>query len=249
MKEKRIRLLRAEEIECRVDSVYENGITLLLYKDARVDQNVLDETFGMYGWKREHTMLGDAMFCTVSIRADNGEWIAKQDAGAPSYAEPLKGAASDAFKRACVNVGIGRELYTAPFIWIPSDKVEIKNENGKRKVRERFHVKDICYDEEKRTIIGVEISNSKNKVVFSQGIPPAAKAKDEITKQKGTKNTSKNKMISREQEGALRSLMYKKGVTEEMVCRRYIIDRIQDMDELTYERVMYALEISEDRAA
>ena len=71
---KMVRLLRADEIECRVSMVSEKGVALLLYKDARADQNILDETFGIYGWKREHLFMGDALFCTVSIRDDNGEW-------------------------------------------------------------------------------------------------------------------------------------------------------------------------------
>lgn len=241
MTDKKIRLLRAEEIECRVDSIYENGITLLLYKDARVDQNVLDETFGMCGWKREHMMLGDSMFCSVSIRTDEGEWITKQDVGSASYAEPVKGAASDAFKRACVNIGIGRELYTAPFIWVPSDKVEIRIENGKRKVKERFHVSDIQYNEEKRVITGVVIKNSRDEVVYSSRIKGKKTASD--------KTKCKDELITWEQEEILRTEMYRKGVTEEAICQRYLVKRLQDMDVKTYERAMKALKASKGVAA
>lgn len=129
-KMKKIRELRADEIEARVGVVRKNGISLLLYKDARCDMNILDETFGITGWKRHHELINGSLFCTVSIRDENGEWISKQDVGVESYTEAVKGAASDSFKRACFNIGIGRELYTAPFIWISSDKVSIAEDNG-----------------------------------------------------------------------------------------------------------------------
>ena len=135
-KMKKIRELRADEIEVRVGIVKKNGISLLLYKDARCDMNILDETFGITGWQRKHELINGALFCTVSIKGENGEWISKQDVGVESYTEAVKGAASDSFKRACFNIGIGRELYTAPFIWIPSDKVSIAEGDGKLKVRD-----------------------------------------------------------------------------------------------------------------
>ena len=128
-KMKKIRELRADEIEARVGVVRKNGISLLLYKDARCDMNILDETFGITGWKRHHELINGSLFCTVSIRDENGEWISKQDVGVESYTEAVKGAASDSFKRACFNIGIGRELYTAPFIWVSSDKVSIAEDN------------------------------------------------------------------------------------------------------------------------
>lgn len=117
------RLLKADEIECRVSTINEKGLTLLLYKDARVDQNILDETVGPERWQRTHTVINDNLFCSVGIRFDSDnqhEWVWKQDVGVESNTEKEKGQASDAFKRACFNWGIGRELYTAPFIWIPT---------------------------------------------------------------------------------------------------------------------------------
>ena len=126
-----IRLLNADEIECRIAVINEKGLSLLLYKDARVDQRILDETFGMFGWKRSHQSIDGNLYCTVEIRdRETGEWIAKQDVGTTGYAEKEKSQASDSFKRACFNWGIGRELYSAPFIWIPASKVQIqKKEN------------------------------------------------------------------------------------------------------------------------
>lgn len=97
-KERIIRFLYAEEIECRVGTISEKGLSILLYKDARVDQNILDQTFGIFGWMRTHEKIGDALFCTVSIKGEDGMWISKSDVGTESYSDPIKGAASDAFK-------------------------------------------------------------------------------------------------------------------------------------------------------
>lgn len=127
-----IRLLKANEIECRVSLVKENGISLLLYKDARVDQRILDETFGLFGWKRSHQCIDGNLYCTVEIYdKETGTWVAKQDVGTTGYAEKEKSQASDSFKRACFNWGIGRELYSAPFIWVPVANATIKK-NGDR---------------------------------------------------------------------------------------------------------------------
>ena len=37
---KKFRPLRADEIECRIATVKSNGLSLLLYKDARCDMNI-----------------------------------------------------------------------------------------------------------------------------------------------------------------------------------------------------------------
>lgn len=123
----RIRLLRADEIECRAASVSDKGPSLLLYKDARVDQRILDETFGIFGWKRSHQCINDKLYCTVEVyNEETGEWVAKQDVGTNGDWEKEKSQASDSFKRACFNWGIGRELYSAPFIWIPASRTKIQ---------------------------------------------------------------------------------------------------------------------------
>lgn len=120
------RLLKADEIECRIASIKEKGLSLLLYKDARVDQNILDETVGSMSWQRRHEVINGNLFCSVGIHCKElDEWIWKQDVGVESYTEKEKGQASDAFKRACFNWGIGRELYTAPFIWISAGNFNV----------------------------------------------------------------------------------------------------------------------------
>lgn len=118
---KSIRPLLASEIECRVGTMKPDGsgCSLLLYKDARVDMRLLDEVFGPMNWKRTHDVVNGNLFCTLSIwDSEKKEWVSKQDVGVESKTEAQKGEASDAFKRAGFNWGLGRELYTGPFIWI-----------------------------------------------------------------------------------------------------------------------------------
>ena len=161
----KFRELKANEIECRVNQINEKGLTLLLYKDARCDMNILDETVGSMNWKRTHTR--DNANCIVSIwDEEKKQWIDKEDTGIESNTEKEKGLASDSFKRACVNWGIGRSLYTAPFIYIPADKVEIKkNSNDKFVTNSKFKVNSIKYAN--GTIVELTIINNKNELVYA----------------------------------------------------------------------------------
>ena len=110
-----MRYLRADEIDVRVAQVGENWCTVLLYKDARVDMAILDETYGAGYWQREHEVINGNLFCTISIwNKEISQWVKKQDVGVESNTQKEKGQASDAFKRAGVTAGIGRELYTTP---------------------------------------------------------------------------------------------------------------------------------------
>ena len=144
----KIRKLQADEMDVRVQMVKEKGYSVLLYKNARCDMKILDETFGIFGWQREHEVINDNLFCTVSIYdKETNSWIRKQDVGIESYTEKEKGQASDSFKRACFNIGIGRELYTAPFIWINGLQGEISGSNGKFKVYSKLRVAEIQYNE------------------------------------------------------------------------------------------------------
>ena len=160
------RHLRSDEIDVRVSQVKENGCALLLYKDARCDQNILDETVGAMNWQRHHSR--DNANCTVSIwDAEKSQWIEKEDTGTESNTEKEKGLASDSFKRACFNWGIGRELYTAPFIWVMADNCNIKQYNGKYQVYDRFKVAEI--DIQQKKIVGLKISNQNGATVFAYG--------------------------------------------------------------------------------
>ena len=141
------RKLQASEIECRVAKVTDKGCSLLLYKDARVDQRLLDEHVGPMSWQRKHEIIGGNLYCSVGIYdAEKEQWIWKQDVGTESYAEKEKGQASDSFKRACFNWGIGRELYTAPFIWVTDFNKDTKNGKVAVASNEKFTVQKITYN-------------------------------------------------------------------------------------------------------
>lgn len=184
----KFRKLKADEIECRVGNVKKDksgnvtGYSLLLYKDARVDQKLLDETVGPLNWQKHYSR--ENANCTVSIWDDEKmQWIEKEDTGTESNTEEEKGLASDSFKRACFCWGIGRELYTAPFIWIPGDDTSAK-----------YKVIDIGYDEAGNIRI-LTIINAKTKEVAwttekattskpqkkNEGFKPADKKKAEKT--------------------------------------------------------------------
>lgn len=159
--------LRADEIDCRVATINERGLTLLLYKDARCDMNILDETVGAMNWMRHHSR--DNANCSVAIWDDDKQqWIEKEDTGTESYTEAQKGLASDSFKRACFNWGIGRELYTAPFIWIPKGSYEEKQKNGKPTTYDNFSVEEIVIKDKKIVALSIR-NNSIKKTVYSFG--------------------------------------------------------------------------------
>ena len=159
------RTLNADEIDVRIAQITEKGAQLLLYKDARCDMNILDETVGPFGWQRVHSR--DNANCTVMIyNEETHDWIVKEDT--ESNTEAAKGLASDSFKRACVNWGIGRELYTSPFIWIKAENVQLRknDRSGKMMTYDKFTVEKIVYDE-KRNIAGLSIWNTTmNKRAF-----------------------------------------------------------------------------------
>ena len=158
------RLLKENEIDVRISTINQKGASLLLYKDARCDMNILDETVGAMNWKREHTR--NNANCIVSLWDENKEeWVSKEDTGTESYTEKEKGLASDSFKRSCTNWGIGRELYTAPFIYVSADKMNIYEKNGKYATYDKFSVEKIAYDEN-RQITGIAIKNQKGERVF-----------------------------------------------------------------------------------
>lgn len=150
--------LTADDIEVRVQSVKQNGLVLLLYKNARVDMSILDETVGAENWQREHYECKGNLFCRVGIKCDDKihqllDWVWKSDCGTESNTEAQKGEASDSFKRACFNWGIGRELYTSPFIWVTADNCNIQN----GKCYDKFEVEKIKIENKK--IVGLAIRN------------------------------------------------------------------------------------------
>ena len=221
-----IRLLRADEIECRIGIMNERGLSLLLFKDARVDQKVLDATFTPMGWKRSHQLINGSLFCTVEVWDESkGQWIGKQDVGTESYSEKEKGAASDSFKRACFNWGIGRELYTAPFIWIPADVAEIQKRDERYVTRETFHVALISYNVN-REIDTLRIVNGKKQIVYSMG----------------------KKEESQIEDSAIQRELQRTGVALETVLARYGVKSLEQLSPKQYQDAMKGLKRSSSKA-
>ena len=236
MKNTEIRLLRADEIECRVGTINERGLSLLLYKDARVDQKILDEAFGMYGWERTHQGIEGNLYCTVRIwDSEKAQRIEKQDVGTTSYTEKEKGQASDAFKRACVNVGIGRELYTAPFIWISSSKANIQKRDNRYTTSERFQVREISYNE-MREIAAITIVNDHGVVVYEYQ-----------EKKDSSKNQNTTNRITELQKKELENELKRTGVDIEKVLRRYELKKLDEMTPDIYERAIHGLKNSKSK--
>lgn len=185
------RLLNADEIECRIAQIKENGLSLLLYKTARTDANLLDETIGVENWKNDFKVVDGVLYGGIGIYSEKqGEWVWKWDAGTESNTEAEKGRASDAFKRAGFKWGIGRELYTAPFIWISSDKYNLKN----GKCYDKFVVKEIGYNEKGEINNLIILNETTGNVVFpknssvvgnvSKDTPKPQKAQEKPKEQK-----------------------------------------------------------------
>lgn len=161
-----MRLLTAGEIDCRIGNTTEKGASILLYKDARVDMRVLDETYGSMNWQRRHEVVNGNLFCTIEVwDSEKGCWVSKQDVGTESFTEKEKGEASDSFKRAGFNWGIGRELYTAPFIWITTTSDDLDNRG---KIKTKFFVREIAYNEQNE-INHLVIVDGKGNARFSFG--------------------------------------------------------------------------------
>lgn len=245
MKEIKIRLLRADEIECRIGMINEKGLSLLLYKDARVDQRILDETFGIFGWQRKHSVLDGNLYCTVSLwDEEKGQWIEKQDVGTASNMEQTKGEASDSFKRACFSVGIGRELYSAPFIWIPSSKCSLQRRGEKFYCNERFQVMSISYGEN-REMESLTIVNSENCVVYA-----FLKKEDTsglLNKRQEKGNTGSR--LSPKQEREFKEELKRTGVRLEQVLERYHLSSFEEMSQEDYKKAMNSLKKTKSVAA
>lgn len=220
----KFRKLKANEIECRVSQVKPNGVILLLYKDARVDMNILDETVGCMNWQKEYSR--DNANCTVSIWDDDKkQWIRKEDTGTESRTEAEKGLASDAFKRACFNWGLGRELYTAPFIWVGSDKCNISG----NKCYDKFDVTEIGYDDEGR-INKCVIANEKTKqIVYEYGTGRRVPAKKPAPKKPAPEKEQQvvpadaAETIDREQAAILKEKCKEKGQNLKQLLAEYRI--------------------------
>lgn len=211
----KFRNLTADEIDVRVSQITDKGFSLLLYKDARCDMSILDESVGALNWQRTH--IRENANCIVSIwDKEKGQWVSKEDTGVESFTEKEKGLASDSFKRACFNWGIGRELYTAPSIWVYDTSYIKKNSKGKDTVYERFVVKSIEISKDK-VITSLEVADSKGKIVFS--------TKQKMTPKKENKKETKEEKISDDLILELKSL----NVDEKGLCKYFGVDRIENL--------------------
>ena len=244
MEKNHIRLLRADEIECRVGMINEKGLSLLLYKDARVDMKILDEVYGPLNWQRKHEMIGGNLYCTVSIwDKEKQQWISKMDVGTKSNTEQEKGEASDSFKRACFSHGIGRELYTAPFIWIGAEKVSIKRKNDRYTTYDKFKISSISYNEN-REITGISIINQDGRVVYS--------LIDRSLGQQGLTELKEQKEHTDPADGhaeAINKELERTGVALDTVLQRYGVKSVKEMDDNTYRKAMNSLKRTKAKAA
>ena len=234
------RTLKPQEIDCRIGGIYAGGFTLLLYKDARVDMDILDETVGPNGWQRDHKEIKGNVYCGVGIfdpgleRLKTGDpWSWKWDAGAESFTEKEKGEASDAFKRACVNWGIGRELYSAPFIWIKAETYQ--DNSGKWRLKNQkdgrgFYVGAIEYTEE-RKIAFLSIVKGDT-VVFSYGDPKAAQ-------------NAENERITQSMATRIEALAMTHGRKVEDIMNAYKVRELTELTNRQYANIVRRLENGE----
>lgn len=136
--------VQMEQIDFRIQSINKGGYaTILAYKDARYDMNVLDAVVGPENWSKSYEVKDGRLYCTVSIyNPETGQWVSKQDVGTESNTEAEKGQASDAFKRACFNWGIGRELYDFPLIQVKLNQNEYNEVGGRAKATWALKLKE-----------------------------------------------------------------------------------------------------------
>ena len=248
--------LRPDEIDVRVGSVGKKGASLLLYKDARCDMNILDETYGPEGWQRKHDVINGNLYCGIGIwNKEIGEWVWKWDCGTESYTEKEKGEASDSFKRAAFNIGIGRELYTAGFIFVNCETEIIENTKNKYKLKDPYkfsgaYVSDIQYKEteHKREIVGLVIKDSKGVTLYSKfaqtdnQTAKANKPLEEPDMPDADIQAIKGKIIDRIQLGALEAELKRTGVKTMQVVKEYTIPALRELKVEQWIELMKRLE-------
>ena len=225
----KFRELRANEIEARVATVSDKGCSILLYKNARCDMNILDETVGEMNWQRDHKEIKGNMYAGIGIWDTVKEiWVWKWDCGTESYTEGEKGEASDSFKRAGFNWGIGRELYTAPFIWMKADQINLADKNGKKTTYDSFKVEDIEYKDGK--ISYRKVVDNKTKAIFLYG------------KSRALKDENINDLISEEEFQIITELIRKANVNEQKLLSQYKIESFITLTKVQYTALKTKLE-------
>ncbi len=217
-------LLQANEISCRVQQISESGLSLLLYVTSRDGQKRLDEKYGPLGWQDKYEVIDGDLYCIISAwDPEKKMWISKEDVGTASYTAKEKGRASDAFKRACVKHGIGRELYTAPYIWINSKDCNIKqNKDGKASTRDKFFVNHITYTSD-NNIDELEIVNQDMEIVFKR---------------------YSSKKIDRIKYDVLLAKIEEAQVPVEEIVELFHVNTLQEMDVNQWNKCMRKLEVT-----
>ena len=244
--------LRPDEIDVRVGSVSAKGVSLLLYKDARCDMNILDETYGPEGWQRRHEVINGNLYCGIGIRnKDINEWVWKWDCGTESFTEKEKGEASDSFKRAAFNIGIGRELYTAGFIFVQCPTQQKQGGKGYELVNQyQFsgaYVSEIRYKEteHKREVVGLVIKDSKGATLFSRFTQTDNKPADNLAGKEmpgEDVQTIKDKQIDRIQLGSLEDEIKRTGANTGQICKKYKISTLSELSFENWTELMKRLE-------
>lgn len=241
----KFRDLKADEVECRVNMIKSTGLSLLLYKNARCDMNLLDETVGPMNWQRRHYEHKGNIYCGIAIWDDEKkQWVEKEDCGSESYTEKEKGEASDSFKRAGTNWGIGRELYTAPFIWVGAGDCKIEqDQKGKWATATRFFVNHIkC---EKKIITELVIVNAKTgDVVFAHGVTPAETPAKASTKKSAQQFESIPEKLTEQQHNELMmmitQLAFYRGIEADSIIKDLETACKKKLDELTPKQAVGA---------
>ena len=210
---------------------------------------IMDHTFGPMNWQRKHEVIGGSLYCIISVwDEEKKQWISRMDVGTEgnTNTEREKTLASDAFKRAAVSFQIGRELYTAPFIWISAGKVKIeKRQDGKFYTEDKFTVTDISYNEENRVVTGLTIVNRDGNKVYELKSRKAAAAT--TTDRPRAQESGKPAGQTDGNRAAIRKEMERTGVTLDAVLSRYGVGSIQEMDDTTYRKAMNSLKTYEDK--
>lgn len=241
----KFRNLRADEIECRVGQINEKGFTLLLYKDARCDMNILDEAGKV--WTRRHYECKGNLFCEVGIYdSELGQFVYRSDCGTESNTEKEKGEASDSFKRACVNWGIGRELYTSPFIYIKGNVT--KNERTGKFVPtfKSIKVVEIGYSEDDKRITRLVISGDGD-IIFEHGrksaqsvqsatqAEPAADRAEKSEPARETRHSAPMTLEEARERKTTKGVRYAELPEEQL---RWIIDNAKNADNVEAARLV-----------
>ena len=230
------RTLYPSEIEVRVGQVSAKGATLLLYQDSRCAMNILDETVGRSNWQRDHKEIKGNMYCGLAIwDADKAQWVWKWDCGTESMTEKEKGESSDSMKRSAVNWGLGRELYSSPFIFVPVDTQKKQSGKGYELtnpyVFSGARVADIEYDD-KRKIKALTIVDKDGVVMYSfpkggrKSAPKKQRKPDEPITLK-QKELAPQDMITAEQAEGIKGLLEDLGI-DTAIFLKYVAEKSKD---------------------